>query len=134
MTLAHYIQSCSYRVFGWGIWDCCLFAADVVKCQTGRDPAAHLRATYANEQEARAVIARIGGFAAIVRLSGATLLDGPPYQDGDLGIMKPRGNISAIVTFWQGRFLGLCGVGCRGLTVVAPNHVDDVYRLCCTKS
>jgi len=127
MTLAAYISQCSRRTFGWGIWDCCLFAADAVKCTTGKDMAAHLRATYANQNEARRLVSSIGGYAAIVLDGGLIPVTGP-FQDGDIGVLKSRGDISALVVFWQGRFLGVFGEGKYGLMPIASRHVEEVFR------
>ncbi len=124
--LGAYIQACSRRVFGWGIWDCCLFAADAVHCTTGRDPAAHLRAIYANEDEASALVERIGGFDQILINAGLQPTV-PPYRDGDVGILKTRTPIAAMVVYWQGRFLG---ADLHGLRQISAQHISTVFRLC----
>ncbi len=52
--------------FRWGVFDCCLLAADSVEALTGFDPAAGLRGTYSDEEGARKILAREGGLAALV--------------------------------------------------------------------
>ena len=49
--------------FAWGAHDCCLFAADAVLAQTGEDPAAEFRGTYASAAEALDAYARDAGYA-----------------------------------------------------------------------
>ncbi len=52
--------------FRWGVFDCCLLAADSVEALTGFDPAAGLRGTYSDEEGARKILEREGGLAALV--------------------------------------------------------------------
>ena len=124
-TLAGYIESCSRRAFSWGIWDCCLFVADALKYQTGKDPLSRYRALYANEKEANQIVRHLGGFEGVCRVLGVKPVEGP-FANGDVGIMERNGVHTALVLFWQGRFLGLDRY--RGLSPVAPNHVSKVFR------
>lgn len=126
MTLAAYIAQCSRRVFGWGIWDCCLFASDAVKCMTGKDPASRLRAIYANEKEARQLVEHLGGYAEIVKKAGLKPVTAP-FRDGDIGVLSPQSHISALVVYWQGRFLGVDRA--RGLAPIASRHIQEVFRV-----
>ena len=56
--------------FAWGENDCCLWAADAVLIQTGQDPAATWRGTYATEAEAVALLASLGGVRALAATVG----------------------------------------------------------------
>jgi Domain of unknown function (DUF6950) len=124
MTLEQYIASCSHRFFSWGCWDCCLFAADAVRCLTRRDPAARLRALYANEKEAVILINHLGGISEVVKSCGLHPV-GPPYQNGDIGIMKSH--LPVLLVFWQGRFLGVTKP--HGLYPVHTRRVREVFRI-----
>lgn len=57
-ALAAIIEAHRETPFAWGVHDCCLWAATAVQVQTGEDPAARLRGTYATEAEAVALIKR----------------------------------------------------------------------------
>lgn len=123
-ALGRYIESCSRRAFGWGTWDCCLFAADAVKAMTGRDPASRLRATYCNEAEALAIITAGGGIDSIVEKAGLKPVTSP-FQNGDIGRLKMKGHITALVVYWQGRFLAATK---KGLTEMDQRHIDLAFR------
>ena len=60
-ALAALIEAHRETPFAWGVHDCCLWAATAVQVQTGEDPAARLRGTYATEAEAVALIKNIPG-------------------------------------------------------------------------
>ena len=52
--------------FDWGTTDCCLFASDIAKIQTGIDPAEKYRGTYDTKFSAlRRVVKNHGSFEAI---------------------------------------------------------------------
>jgi len=124
-TLAGYIESCSRRAFSWGIWDCCLFVADALKFQTGKDPLSMYRAMYANEKEANQIVRHLGGMQGVCRFLGVRQIEAP-YLNGDVGIFERDGAEIALVLYWQGRFLGIDRR--RGLSPVAPKHVCKVFR------
>lgn len=63
--LTDYLRAARDRDFVWGTWDCCVFALDWYRLQTGRDPMADLRGTYQTEIEAHATIAAHGGLEAL---------------------------------------------------------------------
>lgn len=64
--LAALITERRAQPFVWGVHDCCLFAADVVKAMTGHDPAAPYRGTYSTQEGAAKVLANAGGVFALV--------------------------------------------------------------------
>lgn len=66
VLLAQEIDRARAATFAWGVHDCCLWAADVVKALTGVDHAADLRGTYSDEAGARARIEALGGLEAFV--------------------------------------------------------------------
>jgi hypothetical protein len=55
------IEAARGKTFQWGVFDCCLFACDVVLAETGVDMAEGLRGTYDDLQGAGAAMKRIGG-------------------------------------------------------------------------
>lgn len=52
--------------FEWGKYDCCLFAADVVKEMTGEDYAEPFRGKYTTEEGARALLDEKGGLVEYI--------------------------------------------------------------------
>ena len=59
--LHEYIDLVQNEPFAWGVFDCCLFAADAVRVITGFDGAASLRGRYSTEAEAVALLAAEDG-------------------------------------------------------------------------
>ena len=90
MTLSDYLDAAREQRWQWGVVDCSLFASDWVRMVTGKDPAEGLRGTYSTQDEARAVIAREGGFVPMVRerFERCGLADTFDPQDGDVGIIR----------------------------------------------
>lgn len=88
------------RRFRYGVFDCCLFAADVVVAITGVDTAAALRG-YRGRRAAAAILEHEGGMVALVsRLLGASMsaaragrgdvIFGYPIVDGAVGVCLGR--------------------------------------------
>lgn len=65
VRLADAIDAAKGKVFSYGHFDCCLFAADCILAQTGIDRAAALRG-YTSKLEALKIIAAYGSFEAMV--------------------------------------------------------------------
>lgn len=72
--------------FCWGQHDCCLWAADAVKAQTGVDHAAGYRGTYFTELQAARLLRELGGLA---ELAGRVGPERAPLtaQTGDVGLV-----------------------------------------------
>jgi len=72
--------------FCWGQHDCCLWAADAVKAQTGIDHAAQHRGTYFTELQAARVLREMGGLEKIASRAGP---ERAPLtaQTGDVGLV-----------------------------------------------
>jgi len=83
--------------FAWGMHDCCLFAADAVLAQTGEDPAAEFRGTYASAAEALALLRDLGGLSALASRAGEPVA-ALCAQVGDIGLVTHEGR----------ELLGLC--------------------------
>lgn len=64
--LAVYLAAAEAREFGWGSFDCCLFAAGCVNAVTGVDPAAGHRGKYRSAAQATRLMQRAGGLAKLV--------------------------------------------------------------------
>lgn len=72
--------------FCWGQHDCCLWAADAVRAQTGVDHAAEYRGTYFTELQGARVLRDLGGLA---ELGGRAGPERAPLtaQTGDIGLV-----------------------------------------------
>lgn len=88
--LARLIASRLAERFAWGRHDCCLFAADAVLAQTGEDPAAEFRSTYASAAEGLALLRDLGGLQAVAARAGESI---PALcaQVGDIGLVEHDG-------------------------------------------
>jgi hypothetical protein len=62
-TLTHEAQT---RVFGWGMFDCCVFAAEAVEAVTGRNPMDRVRTLYDDAATAARLVRRLGGLREAV--------------------------------------------------------------------
>lgn len=122
------VRSRMREPFGWGVHDCCLFAADAVKALTGVDPAAGFRGTYSTAAEAVDVLARIGGIEAAAARVGSEIR--PLFaRQGDVGLLEDGKRL----------MLGVCagamwlvpmamGLGVRPLAVATK-----AWRVACPK-
>jgi hypothetical protein len=63
--LANFLRERAGAPFQWGVNDCCVFAADAVLAQTGRDLAIAWRGLYDDELSAEVVLLAFGGVAKI---------------------------------------------------------------------
>ena len=106
--LATLIERHAHTPFGWGTFDCCLFAADAVEKITGEDYGASYRGTYRTQKGAyRALSAR-----------GIDSVDTIPdeYFARIPVLMARRGDLCAVTTT-EGMALGICcgiSVACAG--------------------
>jgi hypothetical protein len=101
-SLTQYIEDNRHRALVWGEWDCCQFASGCVLTMTGTDHRASFP-TYANEDEALAIIA---GFGSVELLLTSVLGESKPVAHAK------RGDIVAIDA-GAGVAAGVClGVTC----------------------
>lgn len=63
--LAEFLAQTRSEPFRWGHNDCALWCASAVAFETGFDPAAHLRGTYASWFECRQILMEAGGLLAL---------------------------------------------------------------------
>lgn len=108
-SLGGYIQRTIDTPWEWGVCDCTMWVADWVLSQTGIDPAAALRGTYATEAEAEALVA--GDLAGVVDAQGVlTRTDAP--RPGDVGVITVSGReVAAILTENGWAFRQFDGIG-----------------------
>lgn len=110
--------------FEWGVNDCCLFAADCVLAQTGRDPAAGWRGRYRNAAEAGRLVHRLGGME---RMAGAVLgmsLPTPLHARlGDVGLNRASNTLLVCLgQHWA-------GPGAQGLRLLPLAGADLAWRV-----
>ena len=100
--LARYLLDNQHRPFEWGAFDCCLFAADALKIQTGQDYAEAFRGRYKTE---------LGAARALKRYGSGTLEDtldqilgagqNGVLRDGDITLNNTE-NGPAVGVFYSG--------------------------------
>src|ERR1043165_4882498 len=107
--LQAYLEVCRDKPFVWGSWDCCQFAAGWVHELTGIDFRSQFP-SYADEDEARAILAEVGGLIALT----SSLLTEIPVAHAKVGDL-------VLVNDVAGSALGIClgvqsaHVGMKGL-------------------
>lgn len=112
------------RPFAWGSFDCCLWAADAVLAQTGEDPAADLRGTYADAAGAARVLRAQGGLRGVATRGGEPIAP-LMARTGDVGLLRSNGR----------PLLAVCGhdhwlvVMADGLTVRAYRDAAMAWRV-----
>lgn len=114
--LAEAVEQARELPFEWGSRDCCLWAATAVERVTGIDPAAAYRGSYSDEGGATALLASLGGLAAVAALVGPEI---SPLEAamGDVGLLNVEG----------ADLLAVC-IGARWLAVTASGLVDWPFR------
>lgn len=60
VKLNDYLVKTQKKSFGYGKFDCCIFAAGAVKAMTGKDPMKEFRGKYASEKESKEALKNIG--------------------------------------------------------------------------
>lgn len=73
--------------FAWGVHDCCLWAADAVRAQTGVDPAQAWRGRYGTAREALRLLAELGGLRAVAAAAGEPIAP-MAAREGDIGLLQ----------------------------------------------
>lgn len=107
--LTAFLKAASGQPFSWGQRDCLLWLSDWVKECRGIDPAAHLRGSYRDEDEAEKVIASHGGREALIDglLAPLGIHAAHTPQAGDIALVDlPSGVTGGIVT---GKFIAFIG-------------------------
>lgn len=90
MLLQDFLRSLAREPFVWGENDCALTIANWWREVHGEDPAAHLRGTYATQEECQRVLRREGGLPRIVQRIAASV--GAPRtispKPGDAAVIR----------------------------------------------
>lgn len=111
--------------FAWGVFDCCLFAADAVQAITGHDPAADLRGAYTTQGEAAAALGRLGGVAGVAASRAGPEVLPALAQPGDVGLLIAPGTMPALAiyggTVWH-------APSARGLASHPAEHITRAWR------
>ena len=109
--------------FEWGKYDCCMFAADIVKAKTGIDLAANHRGKYNSEIGSIKALKKYGNFTDILD-ANFTRLDNINFaQRGD------------VVSYASGKGVGVVWSG--GILSIHPEHglclvtdeIETVWRV-----
>lgn len=109
--------------FAWGEHDCCLFAADVVRAITGRDPAAAFRGRYRTRRGAQLALKRYGRGTL---LATVTAILGEPVPP----LLARRGDV-LYMDGPQGPAMGVCS-GPRVMFPTRPRGLVAVHPLSCS--
>lgn len=100
--LAEYLYGAQHQRFVYGSFDCCMFVAGAVLCQTGVDLGAGFRAKYGSKREADAMIGGdtdrvIGEFAGgVFADSGMPRIEPKHAQRGDVALVPLAGGKEAL--------------------------------------
>jgi len=122
-NLESLVQSRQAQPFGWGVSDCCLWAADVVLAITGRDPMAEYRGRYGTERGARRVMRRQRIEDLVTQRLGPEV--SPRLaQPGDVGVID-GGKWPALVARVGGCWMAQ---GADGLVVIDARRVRVAWR------
>lgn len=94
IALARELEAAAARPFSWGEFDCLVFAGDVCRALTGRDPAAGWRGRYRTPGGAvRLLRARHGGDleAAVTAALGLPMANRLMAKRGDVALVRQDG-------------------------------------------
>lgn len=88
------VRAMSTRPYEWGVFDCCVMAADIVQAVTGHDPMQDLRGAYQTERQAMSVLAGLGGLEAALTERLGMPISPLMAQPGDIGLGGTTGTAS----------------------------------------
>ena len=115
--VAELIRELQRTPFEWGVNDCCLFASDVAKAQTGIDMASNYRGKYSTAFTAlRRVLEQHGSYEAIFD-EHFERVPNKMGQRGDIVMTSVKKTMGVIWT--KGEILS---PGENGLGVMTPDH------------
>lgn len=97
--LATVLNAAETRRFSYGTHDCTLFAANCVFAMTGHDPAAFLRGTYRDENQAFEILNKNGGMkSAVTAALGIPCKNMRAAMRGDVAMVETkRGHALGVV-------------------------------------
>lgn len=126
LSLSAFIQSRLNTAFEWGTHDCCLFAADAVKLQTGADLASEYRGHYRSALGANRAL-RKHGHLSLTSVLNEKLGNPIPRLNamrGDIVLMNVDGQEVVGVYFRQ-----VFVPGENGLVLLPINEAIHVWRV-----
>ncbi|HEV7323524.1 MAG TPA: hypothetical protein VGN91_00510 [Bosea sp. (in: a-proteobacteria)] len=90
--LSAFLAAGSALPFAWGERDCCLWVADWIKAESGRDPGAALRGYYGSSGACLRLLRRGGGLSAVVceLMKGAGFEEARSPVVGDAGLIETK--------------------------------------------
>ena len=127
VALAEFLAARATTPFVWGENDCCVFAADAVRAQTGRDPMSTWRGSYGDELGAETLLLAAGGVARMATEE----LDIPlprvtTAQRGDV-VLFESGNGPALGVCVGANFAAVRPAG--GLGYFSMRHAVTAWRI-----
>jgi hypothetical protein len=124
LRLEALVDARSHQRFEWGVFDCSMWACDVVLAVTGRDPAVGLRGEYSSEEDAAALIEAGGSLRSMAAARFGVEIDPRSAAVGDVGLIATdRG--PALVACMGSHWLS---AGAWGLVVVDAADVEQAWR------
>lgn len=141
MDIHSYIRECQHRIFQWGTFDCCLFAADAIRIMTGRDPMEGCRGYDSESTAAHLLRERFGTtdirqvFLSIVRQCNARTVELGDARDGDIACIRWVKSFNRATHLDQSCGMGVVYLrqvlGCTSQGLVAipsKTRIIDVWR------
>lgn len=123
--------------FQWGIFDCCLMAANGIQAMTGTDIASDFRGLYTDKASAFAALAKVTGVV------NGTVEDAAAYcadkhslvelvhplmaQRGDLVVLEDAGRVIAGLVHLSGRHVAVAGE--NGLKKLSIMNIKRAWRV-----
>lgn len=128
--LAAELELARTRRFQYGRHDCCLFAANIARAITGRDPAAAIRGEYRSRQGAQRLLDAAGGLEALAgqlaRESGYAEIPPLSAQRGDVVLIETAGQDALGVIDLTGR---IAAAGHEGLVYLPADTGRRAWRV-----
>lgn len=103
------------KPFAWGVNDCCLYVADVIKAMTGEDLAEDFRGKYGNEIEAMRFLAGLG-YRDVEELASSRLPEIVDREHKPAPSLARRGDVVSMADGAGNFFITICD----GRTAVGP--------------
>lgn len=116
IKLVQTIEAAKQRPFSWGKFDCCVFAAECVKAQTGVDHLSEFRGRYSTKLGAHRLLKSHGGIEAILDKKFKRVKCDTQISRGDLVLFNSPDGVTLGVMFnavWAPTNNGVAAVNCE---------------------